>query len=53
MPISLYFLLICMYLNLKHKILPADHMCSLSSVFSEKDGQMPKVRCCKALCHDT
>jgi len=37
---SLFFTLICIYLTLKCKILPVDHISNVSSVFSEKDFGM-------------
>lgn len=46
LPVSLLFMLICICLILKHKILTVDHLSSLSSVFSEK-GFGTVVRCLK------
>lgn len=46
LPVSLFFMLICIYFILKYKILPADNISGLSSVFSEKDFATV-VRCLK------
>lgn len=46
LPVSLFFMVICIYFIPKYKIMPADNISGLSSVFSENDFAMV-IRCLK------